>query len=1320
MNVNTELTPCQQDSITLLRSAENKLLTKIHRRTADGWVTTPYTHTTYFTAREVAVGSLDDLEAILSKLQRKEYVCVVRGTLIEPNNTKPIVRKLRGEQPTFKASDRFWVGFDLDDVPAQEGFDPECPESRARAVRHVITTILPPAFHDAACVYSWTSSAGVKGWDQLRLRVWFWGDRPICDESLREYFKGFKGVDTKVFNPVQVHYTAAPVFEGIPDPLAGFRFGRLDGSAVVEFPEQLQAQREHDERKAIESAQRELDKPVVEVISLDDVRTQTSLQGEIEQACATIRRSSGLGRHPAVEKAVYRIIGLVKAGYLTTDQLIDALTPSANVALAGDRDGRNEVARLVTWAMQADYFKARYLEAQAVPVDLAPDADADRFPTLEALREALPAIVEHAVNAPGIHVIKSPTGAGKTTALLTSDEGIARGILDGKTGMIAVPSNELKDEFHDATKRAILSKLSGDFFEPALNLNKTLVVEVTRTADNCDKLGEYLKHARKGPDWGAWFCKQCPKRDNCEFVRERHKNYKAKVLFTTHEALTRKVIKTPDHLGNVVVGWSEIAKLNGERVRPILRHTNSQSRVTVEQIGANEYGFDVPPIDYIKGQPLLDDERDEILTALAHWLHCAPDAKTIARVLFEQGDFKTSDDFLIIDEDITSTLMKELAIDRVQLVNAIECKDIALPQERWLALSALLDESTVADERGFYKPILSDRVNEALKGELTVNIDPRVGAENYHAARQAFMKYKSTGDIAQLDTAPDYEALEALMRASHNGFEGVKILNGELVVPHVRIVDFTRHASSVVILDATITPDIARALFGEHVQFHDLQVEKPASLNVINVTKPITTRMTHEGAFRSDQTRNTLALVAAQFDSPKTVWGLPGKSGWFDQSDDAEITQWLNSLQGAKLYPNATDARGSNKYEGCDTLIMCEFHVPKHAVESRALQLCISSGEPWIERREHWIEQAKYQLEIAPVIQLIGRVRPLNSTEQRPLTIVFLGSDIVSKYEHVLSIDRYISMPGFALVFEVENTPNGIYWPNLQKGRSPAISLVCSQSHRFLVSILTSNLPNREHSSTHAGDLDFALKTSCATYYANNWTEYAHKTGLKTVELRTSQGGVNIVGIHNGFDTEQVREQLRERAAVEGWSWFEFEGVREQVRESVEQIENEIINAINKACTTDGLASTAVEIYAQLAEILDVSASTVRRRLSFIGMQVDEIRDIASLIADFDDLTKPKHGYYAMDADEVADEMLCMQREYYVEKAHSIEAFRIEHKQYVRRERSRAWYAPTNFANPYPEPLSFARWLIEIWIPTHAPDEWAAQPYTTPANEVAQ
>jgi hypothetical protein len=107
--------------------------------------------------------------------------------------------------------------------------------------------LLPPECWDATCWWQYSAQQSVfPDDDGLRLHLWFWLDRALDDASLKRWgiaanvaANGIKVVDTALFNGVQIHYLAPPLFTAMPDPLvrrAGLRQS-LDDELSLVVPE---------------------------------------------------------------------------------------------------------------------------------------------------------------------------------------------------------------------------------------------------------------------------------------------------------------------------------------------------------------------------------------------------------------------------------------------------------------------------------------------------------------------------------------------------------------------------------------------------------------------------------------------------------------------------------------------------------------------------------------------------------------------------------------------------------------------------------------------------------------------------------------------------------------------------------------------------------------------------------------------------------------------------------------------------------------------------------------------------------------------------
>lgn len=194
-----------------------------------------------FNVEEYEVSGLDDLHALLLKLQHDPHKMVIRGRLIDGKPTEGIRRLSRdqvGYAKTFDPSPRRWVVIDIDNLPLPSDWS-DIDQSADQILQSTLAA-LPTEFHNAACVYQWSNSMGFKQ-NQIRVHLWFWLGRAINDQEAKSWLSDYP-VDLSLYRTVQPHYTANPVLgPGIIDPIAK-RVGLYvpDGAAkVVEVPENL-------------------------------------------------------------------------------------------------------------------------------------------------------------------------------------------------------------------------------------------------------------------------------------------------------------------------------------------------------------------------------------------------------------------------------------------------------------------------------------------------------------------------------------------------------------------------------------------------------------------------------------------------------------------------------------------------------------------------------------------------------------------------------------------------------------------------------------------------------------------------------------------------------------------------------------------------------------------------------------------------------------------------------------------------------------------------------------------------------------------------
>ena len=351
------------DNITVLRCHDNVRLAKLITRTESGLEVKGFDDARTFAWRQVTVGDLDDIHLMLEQLRGDPKSCVIRGEPMGHVGMQSIVNRRQhvgsdGTRPDWDhhALGRQWVAFDLDKV-AQDSFRGDVPvpnEEQARAIVYQVRAeVMPPAFAKAACVYKLSSSAGLKSWDRVSMHLWFWLDRRVHDLSLREYCKAH-GFDISFSKCVQPHYTADPVFEGMMDPLAGVRLGRLPGRAIVETPAELldgdgwrarDQQRKDAARKDLEKAAR----AVMADIPTSRAATRAYALRALAGGCQDVLSAAEGTRHDQLIRVAYNLGGYCQPGFLDQSEVVQALTRTVEAVFpAGrQRDELRTVAEMV-------------------------------------------------------------------------------------------------------------------------------------------------------------------------------------------------------------------------------------------------------------------------------------------------------------------------------------------------------------------------------------------------------------------------------------------------------------------------------------------------------------------------------------------------------------------------------------------------------------------------------------------------------------------------------------------------------------------------------------------------------------------------------------------------------------------------------------------------------------------------------------------------------------------------------------------------------------------------------------------------------------
>jgi hypothetical protein len=387
--------PTSADTLTVLRAVDGAIMTKrIRRDHGDELLPTAYDRGLWFAVEELPVAGLIDLGQLLASIECDPHACVVRGTPL-PGIDRCRCRRLLHDRidqdgspvaATFGPSAPRWLALDFDGLPtpswnqdhltarrlaiARGRADHGIPRSKsegdgenidfagdgdpapidpvadwALVCRAAIST-LPLQFHNVSAWWHMTSSAGTK--PGIRLRLWFWLDRPVTDDEAKRWLADAP-VDRSLYSPAQVHYVARPIFdppELDPVPLrSGWFWSHSNVVPVPALPEPEAVNLDH-------LAGRSWTAPA------HATPTRRALR-YADAGLRAIARASPGTRHPTLLAVGVRLYSLADAGLLDPAHVTQQLLAAAETPLSaperrqrcvriGGRPSVNEQA--IDWA----------------------------------------------------------------------------------------------------------------------------------------------------------------------------------------------------------------------------------------------------------------------------------------------------------------------------------------------------------------------------------------------------------------------------------------------------------------------------------------------------------------------------------------------------------------------------------------------------------------------------------------------------------------------------------------------------------------------------------------------------------------------------------------------------------------------------------------------------------------------------------------------------------------------------------------------------------------------------------------------------------
>lgn len=322
----------QNSKITVLTSASGKRATKrfTPKKVED------YANESRWRWREAEIGTFDDLARLLSEVERDPLSLIVQGNVAPAWRDKAIIprTKAKGEPSLIDGGSRV-VHFDIDKIPLPLGTGWHDPEGVARAVWTSVIVARIPAFDEVSFYWQASSSAGTPGNEHLaKLHIWALLDQPI-DEDQRKPLLKLAGADAALATINQPNYVAAPIFDGVPDPLAdvgrsGVVIGDRDHAAV-----DLIAWPKAQIRQAKARKPKQGKGPVVTPEGLNHATTDEG-RDLLERYCAQIRGLPQGGRNNAINKIAFTVGGHVAGGSIAYGEAHNALL-SAGLASGHDR-----------------------------------------------------------------------------------------------------------------------------------------------------------------------------------------------------------------------------------------------------------------------------------------------------------------------------------------------------------------------------------------------------------------------------------------------------------------------------------------------------------------------------------------------------------------------------------------------------------------------------------------------------------------------------------------------------------------------------------------------------------------------------------------------------------------------------------------------------------------------------------------------------------------------------------------------------------------------------------------------------------------------
>lgn len=212
------------DTLTILGCPSNRRAAKTHRKTANGIKTEGYSAGSMFQCNVFSINNIAELGSLLTQFERMPNLLAIRGEPKPDLDCRIWHRRTKHAPPNYQspAAGHHHVMVDIDKLPLPSELT--LSTETIPQVLDYVAKQLPEEFHHCSFFWQLSASAGLRDQSVISVHLWYWLEKKTTDEELKRWAKainaakGFNFIDTSLFNDVQAHYTAAPIFIGMDDP----------------------------------------------------------------------------------------------------------------------------------------------------------------------------------------------------------------------------------------------------------------------------------------------------------------------------------------------------------------------------------------------------------------------------------------------------------------------------------------------------------------------------------------------------------------------------------------------------------------------------------------------------------------------------------------------------------------------------------------------------------------------------------------------------------------------------------------------------------------------------------------------------------------------------------------------------------------------------------------------------------------------------------------------------------------------------------------------------------------------------------------------